>query len=112
VLVEYKGTKTSGAAMHDAAASWGASNIYSRYVTVSPKFNRCSSLIDSLAGLILQLARSWYPCSKRSSITEQQKFNISTVQVDVRALPNAREHVDNERSVSMLDTRIHSVIKA
>ena len=30
VLVEYKGTKTSGAPMAAAAAAWGAANIYAR----------------------------------------------------------------------------------
>lgn len=32
VLVEYKGTKTSGAPMAAAAADWGAANIYARCV--------------------------------------------------------------------------------
>ncbi len=35
VLVEYKGTKTSGAPMAAAAAAWGTSNIYARLVPPS-----------------------------------------------------------------------------
>jgi hypothetical protein len=64
LLVEYKGTKTSGAPMAAAASGWGAANIFARSVF----FPAHDCLAQSSLGSIRSLPLSLYKSNAKSSV--------------------------------------------
>ena len=70
VIVEYKGTKTSGAPMAAAAAGWGTSNIYARWAMIKHAA-ACWRIAHTFSGLILSPVRSRFLLTESSLATDK-----------------------------------------